>query len=103
MGSGLGTRSGVGPRSPAGFPSAAQGAAPRCPQKVNFTDVMRALRYLAIKGRYAPSDVLGRVEEIDQLAQRLRHDLIEYSFDKRSELLDAFRDKVEKQLGGMSA
>ena len=75
----------------------------RCPQKVNFTDVMRALRYLAIKGRYAPSDVLGRVEEIDQLAQRLRHDLIEYSFDKRSELLDAFRDKVEKQLGGMSA
>ena len=75
----------------------------RCPQKVNFTDVMRALRYLAIKGRYAPSDVLKRIEEIDRLAQTLRHDLVEYSFEKRSELLEAFRDKVEKQLGDMGA
>ena len=75
----------------------------RCPQKVNFTDVMRALRYLAIKGRYAPSDVLKRIEDIDRQVQSLRHDLVEYSFEKRSELLEAFRDKVEKQLGGMGA
>jgi len=74
----------------------------RCPQKVNFTDVMRALRYLAIKGRHAPSDVLKRTEEIDRLAQTLRHDLIQYSFEKRSELLEAFRNKVEEQLRGMS-
>ena len=73
----------------------------RCPQKVNFTDVMRALRYLAIRGRHAPSDVLTRTEKIDRLAQTLRHDLIQYSFDRRSELLEAFRDKVEKQLGDM--
>jgi len=75
----------------------------RCPQKVNFTDVMRALRYLAIKGRHAPSDVLKRTEEIDRLAQTLRHDLIRYSFDRRSELLEAFRNRVEEHLRGMSA
>jgi heterodisulfide reductase subunit C len=75
----------------------------RCPQKVNFTDVMRALRYLAIKGRHAPSEVLKRIEEIDRQVQDLRHDLIEYSFEKREEILEALRDKVEQQLGGAGA
>lgn len=75
----------------------------RCPQKVNFTDVMRALRYLAIKGRYAPSDTLKRLEEIDRFAQELRHDLVEHGFTKRAELLEAFRHKVEERLGSMQA
>jgi len=74
----------------------------RCPQKVNFTDVMRALRYLAIKGRYASSDTLKRLEEVDRFAQSLRHDLIEYGFTKRTELLDAFRRKVEERLGSIA-
>ena len=73
----------------------------RCPQKVNFTDVMRALRYLAIKGRYASSDTLKRLEEIDRFAQTMRHDLIAYGFEKRTELLDAFRRKVEERLGSL--
>ena len=75
----------------------------RCPQKVNFTDIMRALRYLAIKGRYAPGDELKRVEEIDRITQTLRHDLVQYDFEKRPELLEAFRKKVEECLKGMSA
>jgi len=75
----------------------------RCPQKVNFTDVMRALRYMAIKGRYAPSDLLRRMEEIDRFAQTIRHDLVAYGFDQRAELLDAFRRKVEERLGSMKA
>ena len=73
----------------------------RCPQKVNFTDVMRALRYLAIKGRYASSDTLKRLEEIDRFAQTMRHDLVAYGFEKRTELLDAFRRKVEERLGSL--
>jgi len=74
----------------------------RCPQKVNFTDIMRALRYMAVKGRHAPSDVLKRIEQIDRFAQTLRHDLIEYDFEARPELLQAFRDKVAEQIGSMS-
>jgi heterodisulfide reductase subunit C len=70
----------------------------RCPQKVNFTDVMRALRYLAIKGSYASSDTLKRIEDIDRFAQLLRHDLVEYGFSRRAELLEAFRSKVEERL-----
>ncbi len=73
----------------------------RCPQKVNFTDVMRALRYLAIKGRYASSDTLKRMEEVDRFAQTMRHDLVAYGFEKRTELLDAFRRKVEERLGSL--
>jgi len=73
----------------------------RCPQKVNFTDVMRALRYLAIKGRYASSDTLARIGEIDRLAQQMRHDLVAHAFDNRPELLEAFRHKVEERLGSM--
>jgi heterodisulfide reductase subunit C len=75
----------------------------RCPQKVNFTDVMRALRYLAIKGRYASSDTLKRIEEIDRFAQEIRHDLVEHGFTPRPELLEAFRNKVEERLGSTNA
>jgi heterodisulfide reductase subunit C len=75
----------------------------RCPQKVNFTDVMRALRYLAVKGRHVPSDALKRMEEIDRFSQALRHDLVEYSFTERAELLEAFRGKVEERLGKKKA
>ena len=71
----------------------------RCPQKVNFTDVMRALRYLAIKGRYASSDTMKRLEELDRFTQTLRHDLVEYGFSQRAELLEDFRRKVEERLG----
>jgi len=73
----------------------------RCPQKVNFTDVMRVLRYLAIKGRYVSSDTLKRIGEIDLFSQTIRHDLVAYGFDKRAELLDAVRGKVEQQLRSM--
>ena len=74
----------------------------RCPQKVNFTDIMRALRYLAIKGRHAPSDGIRRVEEIDRFMQTLRHDLVEHGFEARPELLEAFRQKVTEHLGAVS-
>jgi len=73
----------------------------RCPQKVNFTDVMRALRYLAVKGRYASSDTMKRIEEIDRFTQTMRHDLVEYGFSQRAEILEAFRGKVQERLGSM--
>jgi heterodisulfide reductase subunit C len=44
----------------------------RCPQNVNFTDVMRALRYLAIKGNHTPPEILAKVAEIDRNLQEER-------------------------------
>jgi heterodisulfide reductase subunit C len=75
----------------------------RCPQKVNFTDVMRALRYLAIKGSYVSSDTQKRMEEIDRFAQMLRHDLVEHGISRRAELLEVFRGKVEERLRSMKS
>jgi len=75
----------------------------RCPQKVNFTDVMRALRYMAVKGRYASSETLRRVAEIDRVSQQIRHDMVELGLDKRAELLESFRSKVQEQLGSLKA
>jgi heterodisulfide reductase subunit C len=53
-----------------------------CPQKVNFPDLMRVLRYLAIKGGYVKPDIMKRIQEIDKRLQILRHDLIKYDVVK---------------------
>ena len=49
-----------------------------CPQNVNFPDLMRVLRYLAIKGNHVRADIMERIDEIDKRLQILRHDLIKY-------------------------
>jgi len=54
----------------------------RCPQGVNFTDVMRALRYMALKGNHAPPDVLAKVAEIDRELQEERAKRIESVFQQ---------------------
>ena len=44
----------------------------RCPQQVNFTDIMRALRYLAVKAGYAPDNIYTTMTglETDTQAER---------------------------------
>jgi len=54
----------------------------RCPQGVNFADVMRALRYMALKGNHAPPDVLAKVAEIDRELQEERAKRIETVFQQ---------------------
>jgi heterodisulfide reductase subunit C len=48
----------------------------RCPQQVNFTDIMRALRHMAVRDGYAPADLLAKGDEFDRKAQTLRRDLV---------------------------
>lgn len=72
----------------------------RCPQKVNFTDVMRALRYLAIKGKHAPIDILTRTDEIDRFSQIVRHDLVRYDFEEKKEFLEELKSWIEERLRG---
>ena len=48
----------------------------QCPQNVKFTDVMAALRHLAIKEGYVSKDFLDKVYNIDNLAQKIRLDII---------------------------
>jgi heterodisulfide reductase subunit C len=48
----------------------------RCPQQVNFTDIMRALRHMAVRDGYAPAEMLAKEDEADKKAQTLRRELV---------------------------
>lgn len=69
----------------------------RCPQNVNFTDVMRALRYLAMKGNYAPQDVLAKVEEIDRKIQQERCEQVKAAFEDEFTKFAERRTKAEAE------
>jgi heterodisulfide reductase subunit C2 len=65
----------------------------RCPQQVNFTDIMRALRHLAVKGGFAPASMLAKEEEFDTKAHSLRRDLVKRMTDVKK----AVRSKASKK------
>ncbi len=48
----------------------------RCPQNVKFTEVMSALRNMAVREGYVHPSFLKEVEEIERFTQRLRHDML---------------------------
>jgi heterodisulfide reductase subunit C2 len=48
----------------------------RCPQQVNFTDIMRALRHMAVRDGYASAEMLAKEDEADKKAQTLRRELV---------------------------
>jgi len=60
----------------------------RCPQQVNFTDVMRALRHLAVRDGYAPADLLSSGDEIDRFAQLVRRDLVKNTVEGRKQVVE---------------
>jgi heterodisulfide reductase subunit C len=67
----------------------------RCPQKVNFTDVMRALRYLALKGNHAPPDVLAKVAEIDRELNNARTEKVKSAFE--AELAEFAKQRLKAE------
>ena len=71
----------------------------RCPQKVNFTDVMRVLRYLAVKGGHVPPDILSKTEEVDRYTQLLRRDMMKETLEGRREILKEIKAKIKQPAG----
>lgn len=71
----------------------------RCPQEVNFTDVMRALRHLAIKYNYAPPDMLANSDDVDRLAQTIRRDLIKNTIEGRKKVIEELKAKIGQVSG----
>jgi heterodisulfide reductase subunit C len=69
-----------------------------CPQKVNFPDVMRILRHMAIKGNYVSSDIIKKIEETDNLTQNIRHDLVKYTFEKKQEFLERIKQAMQEKM-----
>lgn len=48
----------------------------RCPQQVNFPDIMRVLRHIAVRDGFAPPEKLAEIEEIDRKSQLVRSEMI---------------------------
>jgi heterodisulfide reductase subunit C2 len=68
----------------------------RCPQQVNFTDIMRALRHMAVRDGYAPADLLAKEDEFDRKAQTLRRDLVKGAVDGKKAAVKKATTKKSK-------
>ncbi len=56
-----------------------------CPQNVKFTDVMRALRTMAVKEGYVHPSFPDRIKEIDNLSEKLRHQMALSILERKTE------------------
>jgi len=70
----------------------------RCPQKVNFTDIMRVLRYLAVKEKRVSPEMYAQISKLDRFSQDVRHDLLKSFFEKKDGSLDDLENRVRKTL-----
>jgi len=70
----------------------------RCPQQVNFTDIMSVLRYLAVKHNYVSYDILKDSCEVDTLSQKIRRDMIKDSIIDKKQKLKEIKSKTSKAL-----
>ncbi len=55
-----------------------------CPQNVNFADVMKALRSMAVREGYVHPSFVEQIKEIDAFSQELRNRMVRAIVDKRS-------------------
>jgi heterodisulfide reductase subunit C2 len=68
----------------------------RCPQQVNFPDIMGVLRYLAVKYNYVSGDMLVQGSEVDTLSQEMRRDMIKETIDGRKQIIEEIKARVQK-------
>ena len=68
----------------------------RCPQQVNFTDIMRVLRYLAVKENRVSPEVFERINDLDRFSQVVRHDLVKNFFEKKDISLEELESRIGK-------
>ncbi len=55
-----------------------------CPQNVKFSDVMKALRNMAVREGYVHPSFVEQIKEIDVSSQKLRHQMVLSIADKKS-------------------
>ena len=60
-----------------------------CPQNVDFADIMKALRSVAVREGYVAPTFVEKIKEIDVFRQRLRHELGNSIVDSRSRGVEA--------------
>jgi len=55
-----------------------------CPQNVDFADIMKALRSIAVREGYVAPSFVEKVKEIDVFCQKLRHEMVSAIIGSRS-------------------
>lgn len=70
----------------------------RCPQQVNFTDIMRVLRYLAVKENRFSAETFERINQLDRFSQVTRHDMIKGLFEKKELSLEELESRIAEVL-----
>ncbi len=68
----------------------------RCPQQVNFTDIMRVLRYLAVKENRVSPEIFEQINKLDKFSQTIRHDLVKSFFEKKDISLEELETQIDK-------
>jgi len=63
-----------------------------CPQNVDFADVMKALRNMAVREGYVHPSFVEKIKEIDTFAQELRHQMVISIVDDRAKETDVDMD-----------
>ena len=70
-----------------------------CPQDIDFSDIMFALRDMAVEEGYAPADRLAKIEAIGEAANRFRRDCIDLILDEgdgdKQKILGAVEETLE--------
>jgi hypothetical protein len=61
---------------------------------VNFTDIMRVLRYLAVKEKRVSPDVFEQITKLDRFSQVVRHDLVKGFFENKDVSLEELENHV---------
>jgi heterodisulfide reductase subunit C len=74
-----------------------------CPQLVDFSDVMKALRSMAVREGYVHPSFVEQIKEIDAFSQKLRHQMATSIIDRKSEEIKVDPAKLaEESLGSIS-
>lgn len=70
-----------------------------CPQNVDFADIMKALRNMAVRESYVHPTFVNKVKEIDTFREELRNKMVSEILDKRSgEINTAIPELAERIL-----
>jgi heterodisulfide reductase subunit C len=73
-----------------------------CPQDVDFSNIMMALRDIAVAEGFAPADLTERIERISTAAHELRKDCINLLLGVGKPTVDSIRASAEKALAEAS-
>lgn len=73
-----------------------------CPQDVEFTNILKVLREIAVEEGYASKEWKAIVEDLDRRTQKLRRDCLNYLFEHTVFSFPQYLDLYQRETGKLS-